>query len=166
SHYHENLSWLEYIDQNVGCYSLPLFSRIRFRNRDSDEFSICYDIETLESGVDVYQMQIAGIANSTEILSRIHFGYYNQNKASNGFNTKFEVNCINGNIATRGSVYYDGSLIHLSSKNFKTNIQPITDDLVNEILKIDMIQSNILTSNVVIRYINNCERFEFEIEQI
>src|SRR5690606_30929065 len=36
SHYHENLSWLEYIDQNVGRYSLPLFSRIRFRNRDSD----------------------------------------------------------------------------------------------------------------------------------
>src|SRR5690606_11717705 len=53
------------------------------------------------------------------------------------YNAKFEINTLNGNIATRGNIYYDGSLIHLSSKNFKSNIQPVSEELINDILKID-----------------------------
>src|SRR5690606_10983650 len=53
--------------------------------------------------------------------------------------------------------------------NFKTGLQQnqvLSNQEFYELLMKQIFQNNILTSNVVIRYINNCERFEFEIEQI
>ena len=77
---------------------------------------------------------------------------------------------INKNDKNQINVKYD-KLYAISDfpSNFKTGLvqsQHLSNEEFYELLMKQIFQNNILTSNVVIRYINNCERFEFEIEQI
>src|SRR5690606_12083969 len=44
--------------------------------------------------------------------------------------------------------------------------QQLTNEEFYELLMKQIFQNNILSSSVVIRFINNCERFEFQIEEI
>ena len=53
--------------------------------------------------------------------------------------------------------------------SFKTGLnqnQQLTNEEFYELLIKQIFESKSLTSNVVIRYINNCERFEFNVEEI
>src|SRR5690606_26341845 len=104
SHSHSNKSYLDTINQNLSKTSTVQFNRVRFRG-NSDDFSICYNLSSTEGGSNVYELQIAGITDISG-LSRVHFGYYNSNNANYGYNAKFEINTLSGNIATRGNIYY------------------------------------------------------------
>src|SRR5690606_39091476 len=77
---------------------------------------------------------------------------------------------INKNDKKQINVKYD-KLYAISDfpSNFKTGLvqnQILSNEEFYELIMKQIFQSNILSSNVVIRYINNCERFEFYIEQI
>src|SRR5690606_33836149 len=53
--------------------------------------------------------------------------------------------------------------------NFKTGLQQnqvLTNEEFYVLLIKQIFESKSLSSNVVIRYINNCERFEFNVEEI
>jgi len=77
---------------------------------------------------------------------------------------------INKNDKKQINVKYD-KLYAISDfpSNFKTGLvqnQHLSNEEFYELIMKQIFETKALTSNVVIRYINNCERFEFEIEEI
>ena|SRR5690606_23795932 len=77
---------------------------------------------------------------------------------------------INKNDKKQINVKYD-KLYAISDfpSNFKTGLiqnQQLSNEEFYELIMKQIFETKALTSNVVIRYINNCERFEFEIEEI
>ena len=77
---------------------------------------------------------------------------------------------INKNDKNQINVKYD-KLYAISDfpSNFKTGLvqnQVLTNEEFYELIMKQIFETKALSSNVVIRYINNQERFEFEIEQI
>ena len=118
SHYHQNLSYLEYIDQNLSKNSEPIFNRIKFKNTDDN--CITYDKEIIDSN-DVYQLRLVGRQVSSYEYPRCCFGYYTNNSINETFNSTLEINFVSGNLSTLGTIYY-GDLVEQSSKVFKSNI--------------------------------------------
>src|SRR5690606_24297694 len=130
---HPNITLLNLIDQALSTTSSPMHKQIKFlTDIEENDHTICYKKIT-DDDTTKHQIRIIGTCHD---ISRVCFGYYDEDWDMQPFNNKLEINCQNGNLSTNGTIYY-GELTQQSSKMFKTNIQTISDEIIDEILNIN-----------------------------
>jgi len=110
-----------------------MFARIKFNYQD--DHSLCYSTKYNGSTL-IHHLRIVGRDVPGYEYSRIAIGYYPNNDINNDFIHNLEFNAKTGNISSYGTIYYMDLVKH-SSKMFKTNINQINDEIINEIFNIN-----------------------------